>query len=517
MQWYAPPSARVSAPAFQAARGYRGNGMLSLQGWRDHPLVKRIRPTSILQLTLIGFLLVALPLITALIIAVIQVDHLAMQSRRSVYDAAHAMQATHKLVEQITAMERSILQFQVLGEADLYENYLERHRNFERAAKTLFSVNLDTDQRKRLTQLAALEQAVYNRLRGRQNNPKRVEAAVAEFPTLANLARPMLYEASALIARVTGEMQQSAAATQRRLLLQAAALIPLALLLAGLFTVLITRPLRHIERAIRHLGMGDFSQPIRIKGPQDLQELSERLDWLRQRLMEVEQQKIDFLRHISHELKTPLTDIREGAELLADEVVGSLSEEQAEVARILRQNSLHLQKLIEDLLNFSFAPSKRLVANKAPLRVRPLIEDTIAEQKLAIKAKHVRLRTELEEVTVTGESELIRIILDNLLSNAVKYSPTGGRIHIALGARDGHAVLDMQDEGPGIDPQERSQVFEAFYQGETVPKGHVKGTGLGLSIAQEYVKLHQGSIEIIDQPRGAHLRVTLPLTSTETA
>src|SRR6185295_5526900 len=86
--------------------------------------------------------------------------------------------------------------------------------------------------------------------------------------------------------------------------------------------------------------------------PQDLQYLGERLEWLRLRLRDLEEQQNRFLRHVSHELKTPLTAVREGAELLRDRVGGDLSPEQREIVRIVRQNSLQLQKLIEDLLTY---------------------------------------------------------------------------------------------------------------------------------------------------------------------
>ena len=111
----------------------------------------------------------------------------------------------------------------------------------------------------------------------------------------------------------------------------------------------IARPITEIDGAIRQLGGADFSRPIAVRGPEDLRYLGRRLDWLRRRLEEFETQKNRFLRHVSHELKTPLTALREGAELLHDEVAGKLAPMQKQVVSIMRDNSVKLQRLIEEL------------------------------------------------------------------------------------------------------------------------------------------------------------------------
>ena len=99
----------------------------------------------------------------------------------------------------------------------------------------------------------------------------------------------------------------------------------IALALAIFFAVLIARPIRQLDQAIRQMGTADFTHAIEVNGPQDLRYLGQRLEWLRSRLHELEEQQNRFLRHVSHELKTPLTAVREGAELLRDNVGGKLS------------------------------------------------------------------------------------------------------------------------------------------------------------------------------------------------
>jgi len=248
---------------------------------------------------------------------------------------------------------------------------------------------------------------------------------------------------------------------------------------------------------------------FRIEGPGDMVRLGEQLDWLRERLITLEAQKTRFLQHMSHELKTPLTALREGSDLLSSGVVGNLNAEQREIARILQENSIELRKLIEGLLNYSAVHAKASYLDARIVPLREVVKRVVNDRKLAIVAKGLRLELNCENVTAYCDEEKIRVMLDNLLSNAVKYSPERGAIAIKLYHEHGDVVFEVRDEGPGIPAPEREKVFEAFYRGTDVPVAAIKGSGLGLSIVKEYVELHRGSVEILDGP-GAHFRIRFP-------
>src|ERR1044071_4891259 len=170
------------------------------------------------------------------------------------------------------------------------------------------------------------------------------------------------------------------------------ALIPTAIFLIAAFTFVISRPINQVSRSIRRLGGGECAKPIRIEGPQDMVRLGEQLDWLRDRLITLEAQKTRFLQHMSHELKTPLTALREGSDLLSSGVVGNLNAEQREIARILKENSIELRKLIEALLNYSavHAQTQYLDAKIVPLK--DLVLRVINDRKLAIHTTATRIR-----------------------------------------------------------------------------------------------------------------------------
>jgi two-component system sensor histidine kinase GlrK len=214
---------------------------------------------------------------------------------------------------------------------------------------------------------------------------------------------------------------------------------------------------------------------------------------------------------VSHELKTPLTALREGTALLEEEVVGRLSDAQREIVDILEENGIQLQKLIEDLLNFQLAQARHASLDLQPVFLDRVLSEVLTDQKLAMMAKEIEVNLAAASIALLGDREKLHIAIDNLVSNAVKYSPRGGSIRVALTHDAGNVILDVVDTGPGIAALERPRVFEAFYQGKAAYEGHVKGSGLGLAIAREYVTAHHGRLEIIDDvSQGAHFRMTLP-------
>jgi two-component system sensor histidine kinase GlrK len=261
------------------------------------------------------------------------------------------------------------------------------------------------------------------------------------------------------------------------------------------------------------MGTADFTHAIAVNGPQDLRYLGQRLEWLRTRLHELETQQTQFLRHVSHELKTPLTAVREGAELLRDRVGGALSSQQQEIVRIVRENTLNLQKLIEDLLNYH---QTRTIEPQTlgPVPLADVVRRVVREHKLAAFARLLTFEVKTRPAIVVGDADKIRAIVDNLLSNAIKYSPRSGIVSIELASEDGNAVLDVADQGPGVDLADRPLIFDSFYQGKPAPDGRIKGSGLGLAIARDYALAHGGRVELLersDGKRGARFRVWLPL------
>ncbi|MGH8229314.1 MAG: sensor histidine kinase, partial [Steroidobacteraceae bacterium] len=172
-------------------------------------------------------------------------------------------------------------------------------------------------------------------------------------------------------------------------------------------------------------------------------------------------------------------------------------------------------RMIENLLSFSAWQTSNVGLELSEFRLRPLIKQVLESQQLTLLAQRARLDVRIEDVTLAADRGKLRLILDNLLSNAIKYSPKGGTIHMGARASDGQLIMDIADSGPGIPPDERANVFEAFYTGRAAKGANVKGTGIGLSVVLEFVAAHGGTVRIVDgEFPGAHFRITMPLAKT---
>lgn len=469
------------------------------------------------MLLLTGFTLVALPLAIALITSGVAVDRLANRSQTAVYQAVQATQSSRRLNELLLAMERSARQIVILNDRSLLEAYRINRVQFRDTAAQLTELPFGAEQRADLETIVKIEQDIFDALSSRALKPAILQAQVRRFVDLSDRAQAITAKSGRLIDREVDAMRETADQAQRIMLWQALALIPVMIFLITGFTVLISRPIRQIDAAIRELGDGRFNSPIVVSGPEDLEYLGERLEWMRRSLIDIEQQKNRFLQQISHDLKTPLTALREGAQLLADDVVGKLTAEQHEIVQILRHNSIELQQQIEELLDYGAIQFHKLKLELGAVEPRQILEGVAQNQKLALQAKNLTLRTQSVAITLAADAEKMRVMLDNLISNAIRFSPEGGIIIVNMQCDAGSFALDVMDEGPGIIAADATRIFEPFYQGRIQASGPVKGSGLGLSIVKEYAAAHGGSVEAIVKSgaRGAHLRVRLPLRSME--
>ena len=214
---------------------------------------------------------------------------------------------------------------------------------------------------------------------------------------------------------------------------------------------------------------------------------------------------------MSHELKTPLASIREGTDLLLDGAVGPIDDNQREVASILRENALRLQQLIENLLSYSAWKSRASSVELTSFRLSSLVGTVIDGQRLAMAARNLTLDMHVADLHLVADRAKLKLVLENLLSNALKFTPRGGTIHLHAYSDGATTVIDFADTGPGIAPDERDKIFDAFYSGATPQGGPLKGTGIGLSVVREFVEAHGGTVEVVTgQFPGAHLRIRLP-------
>jgi len=471
-------------------------------------------PRSFLGLLLAGFTLVALPLIGALAYSAWHTERLAEQSGNAVFNAAQAARASRSLVNRIGSIERLAQQIAVTSDQDLMEDFARVHASFKQVAAELTRLPLDGAQLAALNRTVEQEQALFNELTANPRPVLDARAVGAKAGQLAENAYQTLAISYLVADREVERLRANAEAVQQRLILLVIFSTALALSIALALTRFIVRPIAQLDASIRQLGSADFSRPIRVRGPADLQYLGERLDWLRRRLTELEAEKNRFLRNLSHELKTPLTALREGAELLNDQVAGPLVPAQRQVVAIMRDNSLKLQRMIEDLLDYQRALRAAASLDMEPVALQDLVREAARAHQLAARAKRQRVAFQLEPVIVHADAEKLRSIVDNLLGNAVKFTPEGGTISVVAREQEGEATIEVIDSGPGVPSEERESIFDSFFRGRAKASGRVEGSGLGLAIAREYVEAHGGRIAVVAGGRGGHFRVTLPCRPT---
>jgi two-component system, NtrC family, sensor histidine kinase GlrK len=481
------------------------------------PAMRWPRPKSLGSLMLTGFALVSVPLLLAVIIAAAKVRTLSDASTNLVRSGVQTTHYTQQLFQYIASMERSARLYQVLGEADLKTVYRDARTRFIEALDGVEQSSTEPARHYQLRQLrGALARVDAAMLTEGQPPPEIISNALKAFTPMSETALQLATDTSAQIETGLSRLQLSTASTQQYLFWQSAGLILLTALLVTLFTLLLMRPIRQIDNAISQLGKGTFSKAIAVRGPADLKDLGRQLEWLRMRLLEIAQERNRFLRHMSHELKTPLANIREGTELLMDGAVGELDSNQREVATILRDNGIRLQQLIENLLSFSAWQARHTGLEISEFRLRPLIKSALETHQLTLLAQRVHLDLKVQDVELRADRAKLKLILDNLLSNALKYSPRGGTISIHANSERDRLILDIADTGPGIPRDERAAIFQAFYSGKAPQAGHLKGTGIGLSVVSEFVQAHGGNIEIVDGLfSGAHFRIRMPLQTLE--
>ena len=261
----------------------------------------------------------------------------------------------------------------------------------------------------------------------------RESSMAMQFRELDAVNTNIAQQAQFLIETQNKALAERIETARTRLMRLVVAASALAVSLALAFGVWLARPFKRLQRAIVGLGENRLDEPIDIHGPADVRRVSQQLEWLRLRLTELDADKARFLRHVSHELKTPLAALREGVSLLEDGVTGALNPAQREVAQILQQNTdlaAGPDRSAAALQRRGLRGARSCTANAPPLL--PLIEDQIEAQRLQWQANGLTVRAEGEPISVVVDPVKLGTALANLLSNAIRYSARGGIITLAV-------------------------------------------------------------------------------------
>ena len=230
------------------------------------------------------------------------------------------------------------------------------------------------------------------------------------------------------------------------------------------------------------------------------------------RELEFSRLRTQFVSNVSHELRTPLAQIRMFVETLLLGRVRSKEEAQRSL-EIMNREVRRLSNLVENILAFSRAERNGMKLRFEPTELTPLFKEVVDAFEPLASGRSVKLRTEVEsEATATVDRSAVRQILLNLLDNAVKYGPAGQTVTLGLEVQNGTIQLRVDDEGPGVPPENREGVWEAFFRLDREREDATAGTGIGLSVVRELVMGHDGRAWVEEGPSGgARFLIELPV------
>ncbi len=282
----------------------------------------------------------------------------------------------------------------------------------------------------------------------------------------------------------------------------------------GLFFFYKIHPLKEADMSIRKvvLLMEDITELTRLE--EELRDSYVRLENAYAELKEEDEAKSDFISTASHELRTPLTVINSYLEMFEDGMLGELDDNQGEKFAVIRSQTDHMIRLVEDMLDTLRLESRKFKIQKQSLKLDEIAKSAVDEvSRLADLKEHtISLRINRELPRIKGDRQRIKQVFGNLLTNAIKYTPNKGKINVELKDENGHLLVSISDNGIGIAEEEHDKIFEKFYTvgGKSLTRESER-MGLGLTIAKGIVEAHGGSIWVESKlDKGSTFYFTLP-------
>ena len=295
-----------------------------------------------------------------------------------------------------------------------------------------------------------------------------------------------------------------ASAMALRILVPILATIPLYGLIIWLIVGEGLRPLSEIARAIRRRQPASLEPLPQAKLPEEVAPLVSELNALLERLREALARQKRFTADAAHELRSPLTALQVQLDMLAR---ARTPDDTRDALGALRAGMKRASRLVEQMLTMARLEPEAPLAQPSGVALDTLAAQVAGELEPLAEARRIALRLErLESAAVQGDAAALHALVRNLVDNAIRYTPAGGVVRLAAFTDGEHAMLQVEDTGPGIPPEERTRVFDRFYR---LPGSNAEGSGLGLAIARQVAEAHGAEISLDDASGGQGLRVTV--------
>jgi two-component system OmpR family sensor kinase len=311
-----------------------------------------------------------------------------------------------------------------------------------------------------------------------------------------------------LLSQGVGDVNTAASLVERRILIATALALAVATVVGWGLALAVSRRLGKLEAASSRIAAGHFDEPIGDDSPDELGRLARSFDMMQERLAQVDRARKDFIANASHELRTPLFSLGGFLELLSEEDLDPATRE--EFVLTMREQVSRLTKLATDLLDLSRLDSGAVEVGSEPVDLAAAARGLVREFR-GLAARHgsrvVLARPPRGLPHGIGDEQRVQQIGRVLVDNAVRHNPEGTQVRVAVAADDGHVMLTVSDDGPGIDADSQRHLFERFWRG---PQGNASGSGLGLAIAGELAHRMGGEIAVSSGEDGSSFALRLP-------
>ncbi|WP_108671480.1 sensor histidine kinase [Peribacillus acanthi] len=256
------------------------------------------------------------------------------------------------------------------------------------------------------------------------------------------------------------------------------------------------KPLKEMKNAAYLVSKGDFNTRVETQGNDEIGSLAIAFNQMSEAIQREDERKREFLADISHELRTPLSYIKGYTQALIDGIVKT-PEDERKYLNLVAKETLHLQQLVQDLLDLSKLESKQFEMEAQPIALAQFIEELLEKYQVKLLEKRIQLKVELDpEPIIYGDELRLEQVLQNVIENSIRYTSENGTITVCLTGMKNQCQIMIEDTGIGIAKEHLSKLTERFYRVNKARSRNDGGSGLGLSIVKKLMDMHRGNIHI---------------------
>jgi two-component system sensor histidine kinase GlrK len=475
----------------------------------------------------IGFVAIIVVVTAVNVFAVYQIRHIIEQSTAMVSQHYPAIDGAKWLLSNLHAQERSEREYLAVGDGAFMKNFTKEADEFDGTIASLKHQELSRDAQAELIAAegfhAGYRLFVQGQARLRTSGPPHPPADYearrsALIDRTSQALQSFLDIHEKLVgAAVTDSLRRSEQAEGLTKQLVLVALL-FGVALAALATYSIVTPLRRLQEHIRAIGHGNFRTSVDVIVPSDLRDLVESVKSMGKKLQELDDMKAEFLSHMTHELRSPMTAIHAGTQLLLEEIPGPINNDQRETLQLMVESSRQLIEMISSLLDLNKLEAGMMEYRMTSVDFMRNVQASINKVRLLAERQHIRIVVDAPPgpLAIQADDTRIQQVLDNLLSNALKFSQQGAmiRLKVEIDGRAKMMRISVSDSGQGIAPESLPHIFERFYQGSGRATAKVPGSGIGLALAKKVVEAHGGRIWAESElGKGTTMQFLLPLVS----